>query len=88
MSWCFLLYIFKVLALSELVKLGQVNLVERMLKVSKTLETNKTGTASGLQTGVVMAEVVVKFIFISILCVNISRCCSNVELQRLRVLAS
>ena len=68
-------------------KLGQVNLVERMLKVSKTLETNKTGTASGLQTGVVMAEVV-KFIFISILCVNISRCCSNVELQRLRVLAS
>ena len=43
-------------------KLGQVNLVERMLKVSKTLETNKTGTASGLQTGVVMAEVVVKFI--------------------------
>ena len=69
-------------------KLGQVNLVERMLKVSKTLETNKTGTASGLQTGVVMAEGVVKFIFISILCVNISRCCSNVELQRLRVLAS
>ena len=40
-------------------KLGQVNLVERMLKVSKTLETNKTGTASGLQTGVVMAEGVV-----------------------------
>ena len=79
---------FKVLALSELVKLGQVNLVERMLKVSKTLETNKTGTASGLQTGVVMAEVVVKFIFISILCVNISRCCFNVEPQRLRVLAS
>ena len=45
------------LALAELVRFGQCDEMEKMVKVAETLEKSKTGTASGLQTGVVMAEV-------------------------------
>ena len=43
--------------MAELVKLGRWDAMEKMLEVAEMLEKNKTGTASGLQTGVVMAEV-------------------------------
>ena len=49
--------IIKVLALAELVRFGQCDEMEKMVKVAETLEKSKTGTASGLHTGVVMAEV-------------------------------
>ena len=45
------------LALAELVRFGLCDDMEKMAKVAETLEKSKTGTASGLQTGVVMAEV-------------------------------
>ena len=47
----------KVLALAELVKLGQCDAIEKMLEAAERLEKSKTGTASGLQAGAVMAEV-------------------------------
>ena len=49
--------LIKVLALAELVRFGQCDEMEKMVKVAETLEKSKTGTASGLHTGVVMAEV-------------------------------
>ena len=45
------------MALAELVKLGQCEAMEKMLEAAEILEKNKKGTASGLQAGVVMAEV-------------------------------
>ena len=45
------------LALPELVKLGQCDKMEEMPEAAETLEKSKTGTASGLQAGAVMAEV-------------------------------
>ena len=45
------------MALAELVKLGQCEAMEKMLEAAEMLEKNKTGTASGLQAGMVMAEV-------------------------------
>ena len=48
---------FKVLALGELVKLGQCDKMEKMLEAAETLEKSKTGTAPVLQAGLVMAEV-------------------------------
>ena len=56
-NFIFLTKLTKVLALAELVRFGQCDMMERMVKVAETLEKSKTGTASGLQTGVVMAEV-------------------------------
>ena len=43
--------------MAELVRFGHCDEIEKMVKVAETLEKSKTGTASGLQTGVVMAEV-------------------------------
>ena len=55
----------KVLAMAELVRFGHCDEIEKMVKVAETLEKSKTGTASGLQTGVVMAEVLYQTCLVS-----------------------
>ena len=81
------------MALAELVKLGQCEAMEKMLEAAEMLEKNKTGTASGLQAGVVMAEVLyfstvflMSRIFSKHVLVvkNIFRCCSTAEMLRVR----